>query len=400
MNPVIPHDIMSDNGLKQVNPVKYDIALESVLLFMISQLQKMNQLLRQNRPNDSLSGHCSFFLQGDLLEISVPSFRCRHDAEGSCIMCNYGHTDLMPPRKQLELECEHILSDNQGRFQKLFLCTNGSFLDDWNVPVSLQKFLIRKAQESDAPLIIIETHPDTITPQKLSMLRSFIPQKQILLELGLESSDTYVQNECYLKNIPRELLENALHLGKNAGFCFQLNVMLGAPFLTASEQFKDAENTLRWVLGHKAAAALFPMNIKPFTLLKKAYENGIYSPVSHWMVPLLLQKFSPDELGLIDLAWYGNRQIEYASSAQTTIFPADCPLCHQLLQDFYRSYVCTDDGEVRYQLVKSVLYAGGRHCDCLQETQSALALPIPENRKLRVGSLQKKLLNVCESRGF
>lgn len=133
-------------------------------------------------------------------------------------MCNYGQTNCMPSQKQLESECESILSENQDQFQKLFLCTNGSFLDDRNVPVSLQEFLLHKAQESCALLIIIETHLDTITPQKLSMLRSFIPRKRIVLELGLESSDPYVQNECYLKNIPLELMEAALRFGQDAGF--------------------------------------------------------------------------------------------------------------------------------------------------------------------------------------
>lgn len=367
---------------------------------MISQLQKMNQMLRQNRPDDFLSGHCGFFLQGDLLEISVPSYRCRHDAEGSCIMCNYGQTSLMPPQYELEAECDAILAANKSRIGKLLLCTNGSFLDDRNVPVPLQEALIRKAQESCASLIIIETHLDTITKQKLLMLRSLLPQKHILLELGLESSDAYVQNECYLKNIPLDFMEDVLRFGQDAGFYFQLNVMLGAPFLTPAEQFTDTEQTLRWVLSHNAAAALFPINIKPFTLLRMAYENGIYAPVSHWMVPLLLQKFSPDELSLIDLAWYGNRQIEYTSSALTTIFPADCPQCHQILQDFYQAYTNTNNGKIRQKLVRDILRAGHSLCNCLKETQSSLLHPVPDDRKLRVNASQKKLLCICENRGF
>lgn len=340
---------------------------------MIAQLLAANRKLRQARPADQLSGHCGFFRQGELLEISVPSFGCPHDAQGRCIMCNYGSAVPALSQAQVEAEFDTLLAKHGVGIRKLLLSTNGSFLDDQCVPLSVQQALLHKAQNSCTELVLIETHVDTITSEKLSMLQTILSGKTILLELGMESSNPQIQQSCYLKSVPLEAVEEALRQGVAYSFLFQLNVILGSPFLAPREQMADAEDTLRWVLGHGALAALFPMNIKPFTLLKLTYEKGFYSPISHWMVPLLLSRFSKEELARIDLAWYGNREIKYSSPDLTTVFPTDCPHCHCLLRQFDDAYAVRTDGEVRHGLVKSVLDAGTHSCQCLMKAKATLS---------------------------
>lgn len=357
---------------------------------MLSQFRKANQMFRMDRPVEESCTRCEAFRQGGLLEVAVPALRCCHDAEGSCIMCNYGSGEPIQSRVALESQFDAHISAMGLELKTLILCTNGSFLDDRNVPPDIQESLVRRAQASIASTVIIETHVDTLTAEKLSMVRQNVSSKEVILEVGLESADSFVQKNCYLKEIPLGHLETVMGYARQLGFLFQLNVILGAPFLTASEQMDDAERAIRWALDHHALAVLFPMNIKPYTLLHYAYSKGLYAPISHWAMPLLLARFSPAELARIDLAWYGNRKIEYDTAGITTIFPRDCPQCKSFLQSFYQSYVLTEDGADRRALIEYVLSAGLAGCDCMEQERAAQH-GASESRNNRVLRLHKVL---------
>lgn len=357
---------------------------------MLSQFRRANQMLRMSRPVEKSCTRCEAFRQGGLLEIAVPALRCCHDAEGNCIMCNYGSGAPIQSRKALESQFDAHIFAIGADLKTLILCTNGSFLDDRNVPIDIQESLMKRAQASVASTVIIETHVDTLSMDKLRMVRQNIPSKEIILELGLESADPFVQKNCYLKEIPLEHLAAVMNCAQQKGFLFQLNVILGAPFLTVSEQIDDTERAIRWALDHHALSALFPMNIKPYTLLQYVYSKNLYAPISHWAMPLLLARFSPDELARIDLAWYGNRQIEYDTAGIATVFPRDCPQCSHLLQSFYQSYVLTPDGIERRAFVDHVLSVGSTRCDCMEQECTAQH-DSSEFREDRVMKLHKVL---------
>lgn len=339
---------------------------------LTAQLYQANRFFRRQRPVEASCTHCDPFRQGGLLEVSVPSFRCRHDAEGGCVMCNYGAGIPAQPQAELEAQFDACLNAAGAELETLLLSTNGSILDGRNVSPELQDSLLRRARDSAARTVILETHLDTLSPETLLRIRRLIPDKAVILEVGLESADPLVQRECYLKPIPLDTLEKAIQAARDLDMGFQLNVILGAPFLGSRDQMEDAERAVCWALDHGALAALFPMNIKPYTLLEYAYQKGLYEPISHWAIPLLLSRFSPESLARIDLAWYGNREIRYEAPGVSTVFPQDCPVCRETLQAFYRGYVRTGDGALRRRLVQDVLQRGEHSCGCLDQERSAV----------------------------
>lgn len=360
---------------------------------------KANRILRKQRPVDRSNIRCDAFRQGGILEIAVPASRCCHDAEGGCIMCNYGVGVSDISREILESQFDAHVFAMGAELNTLILCTNGSFLDDRNVPFDVQQSFLVRAQNSAASTIIIETHFDTLLPHKLEFVRDCIPSKDVIFEIGLESADAFVQTNCYLKEIPLDQLSLLMKNMIGMGFQVQLNVILGAPFLAAREQMDDAEHTIRWGLEHGSIIALFPMNIKPFTLLQYAYSHGLYDSISHWAVPLLLERFLSEELEKIDLAWYGNRQISYEGQDVETVFPKDCEVCHRMLQDFYNSYVLSENGEYRHMLVKQVLSEGASSCSCMEKEICSLK-PSLKPRERQVLELQNLLLAKLQQEGL
>lgn len=349
---------------------------------MLSQLYRANRIIRCERPVDSSCTQCDFFREGDLLEISLPSYRCCHDAAGGCIMCNFG----IGSEHRTEINCvlrqiSSVLGNLHGPIQTLLLSTNGSVLDRNSVDEELLSRILRYVELSSIKSIIIETHVDTVTETQMLMLRQLLPTKNIILEIGLESSNCFIQKYCYLKEIPMNNLLYLMRIADNYGISFQFNVILGAPFLTRKEQIDDTYSTICWALERGAMVALFPMNVKPYTLLKYALECGIYEPISHWCVPLLLNKFGCEDLERIDLAWYGNRQIPYNDSC--TVFPTDCYACHGVIQDFYHTYVGSADGYDRHASVEQVL--AHPPCTCLENEikQINIETAFPKENRVR-----------------
>lgn len=359
---------------------------------ILSQLYRANRILRRQRPADISCMICEFFQEEDLLEISLPSYRCCHDIEGGCIMCNYGMGSAHRPDKNaIMMQLESLLRNVKSPVRTLLLSTNGSILDQNSIDKELLFEVLEFAENSTAETIIIETHIDTLSEARFQMLRQYIPKKFIIIEVGLESSDNYVQKYCYLKELPMNKLSQALSIAQNYDIRFQLNVIMGAPFLSRREQIKDAEKSIRWSLEKGAMVTLFPMNIKPFTLLRYALEQGICHPISHWSIPLLLERFTEAELERIDLAWYGNRQIEYDDTHANTIFPTDCNKCHSFIQDFYHTYITATNGSIRRAAVAAVLSSA--NCDCFAREIDLINYMYDSHREERVHNLHCLLVD-------
>ena len=343
------------------------------VFFMLETLYTVNKLIRKDRPLDKSSTLCTAFRQGGLLEIAIPSVRCKHDLSGGCIMCNYG---IGRPLNSLELIKSQIykhLDEIGEELDTLILCTNGSFFDERNLHREMQFEILDIAQKSIAQTIIIETHVDTLSKELLERVTKTLLTKNVIFEIGLESSNVFVQEYCYLKKIDLDYLSEIMNYGQKLGLEFQLNIILGAPFLSESERLYDAEQSIRWALNQGAMVVLFPMNIKPFTLLHFMYENGLYTDLSHWLMPILLDHFSAEELENIDIAWYGNREIKYFDAK--TIFPCDCSFCHEKLQFFYENYAISSNGNKRKKMVEEILQLGINDCNCLHKELKEVQVP-------------------------
>lgn len=356
---------------------------------VLSQLYTANRIIRCERPVDCSCTQCDLFREGGLLEISLPSYRCCHDAAGGCIMCNFGIGSERRPESNCVLSQMCSVLDNlHGSIHTILLSTNGSVLDRNNVGEDLLFSILRYVELSSIESIIIETHIDTVTEAQMLMLRKYLPTKNIILEVGLESSNCFIQKYCYLKEIPMNNLFRLMRIADKYCISFQFNVILGAPFLTRKEQIDDTYNTICWVLDKGAMVTLFPMNVKPYTLLEYALNCGIYEPISHWCVPLLLSKFGCEDLEKIDLAWYGNRQITYNDSH--TVFPTDCHACHDIIQGFYHAYIGSDNGYDRHASVAQVLTHSP--CTCLENEIKKAKIEPSFSQESRVCHLHNMLV--------
>lgn len=335
-------------------------------------VRRANLAIRGRRPFFSEERICDVFRASDLVEIGFLSKRCSRDLQGSCMMCDYGVARKTYPAQAYLDEMERILKTLDPSVKILLLCTNGSFLDTRQIDPALFRAILERAGQCEVPVIEIETHYQDVTEEKMACIKAMLPQKSITVEMGLETVQPTYQSKIIMKDIDLDAYVGTIRLIHSFDFDVDINIMVGMPFLSPKEQFDDALQTVRWCATHGGRPILFPMNIKPYTLLMEVYRAGLYQPISQWLVPLLLDSLPEDVLGQVTVAWYGNREEVYEEGGERAVFPAACPACTATVREFYDGLPLLSSGPARKKRLRQLLGAG-RACRCLEAAREALS---------------------------
>ncbi len=326
----------------------------------INFVRKINKFIRDKRPYVKNDSFCQIFQAGDLLEIAFMSKQCKNNLCGSCIMCDYGHFESTGSIQDYLDEMRDILKNTKNEIKFLLLCTNGSLLDKYQISTNLLKEILREANDCNIPNIILEVHYRDIDVTKLDLIKSIV-KKPLTIEMGLETIDSKYQDAFFMKGIKLDKYENKIKLIQSYGYAVEINLMLGLPFLSAKEQIEDVKQSVMWVVEHNCVPIIFPINIKPFTLLRYIYDKGLYNPVSLWLLIALLDSFETDLLSKIVVAWYGNR-VENYSNCIPTIVPTSCEFCSENLTLFFKKFLSTDDPQKRKNFIQELI--NNVNCNC------------------------------------
>ncbi len=292
------------------------------------------------------------FFDGKVLQICFYSVGCRFSKNGNCIMCDYGKSrkkNLTPD--DIKKIMQKIFSNLDKQPKVLLLNSLGSILDEFEMPKENIIALLDEISNVDIDVIVFETHYSSVNEDILQLIKQKLSNKYIEIELGFESS-----NPKYRKNYLNKIIDNdafieKVNLIKSYGFTVETNVIFGMPFLSNEEQIQDTVQSIIWCFQNNIDRVnLFPMNIKPYTLLYKLYELGEYNPVKHEDFIKVLKLIPQDYIDKIYLCWYGNRQLNYGGK------PTILPICNQYEYDkvmnFYRDFNLHKDKKYRENLLK------------------------------------------------
>lgn len=334
-------------------------------------LQKVNQYLKKERPCLNPYPVCDTFRAGSFAEACFLSNQCVNDASGRCIMCDYGYIEGTHTPEEYIRELEIFLDSNRNAITTLLLCTNGSIFHHRQFPVGTLKRLLDYVSKTNIPSIEFECHYLDVTPHILDMIKSCIPDKEILIEMGFETANQLIQDWFIMKHIRLDTYKEKIHLIRAYNYKIELNILLGMPFLSAKEQLEDAKQSCDWAFAHNCRVVLFPLNIKPYTLLMHMYDTGKYSPISEWMMIYLLEMIPENFLTSTSVAWFGNREYIYGESSQRTIFPCVCPKCKYVLMNFFNQFNECPSASQRKSMLSKIVQK--RPCRCYDHLLKELA---------------------------
>ncbi len=238
--------------------------------------------------------------------IWFPTAGCRWDFRGECTMCNYGHPLRVAPERMVEAVRRGLeyLRGQVGRVPRIVWVSAFNVLDDIEVPPHARRAIYELLAETEAELVLSETHPETVTVEKVRECVGLLRGKKFGVEIGLESLDDFVRFCCIHKRLARPRLCQALADVRCAGALSYINLLIGAPFLAPCEVVRDATSSVleAFELGADRVV-LFPAHVKPHTLVDWLHQRGLYHPPSLWALIDVLANLPADLLPRVFDAW-------------------------------------------------------------------------------------------------
>ena len=207
---------------------------------------------------------------------------------------------------------------------------SGSLFDEWEVPASVRRQFYEILKPINAKAYEFFTRVETVTEEKVNEIANYLEPSSVSIEMGLETSDPWKLRYCINKAIEPGQITEAVETIRRAGFRSCVYIMIGIPFLTASEAVADTVSTIKWAFEQGIDyCAIFPMHVKPWTVVSWLYEHELYDPVSLWSAVDVLSNFSPQELEHIGISWHRPRPTAHPSYNKLSIQPTTCPNCYE-----------------------------------------------------------------------
>lgn len=312
-------------------------------------LSSVMRYIRKGRPILNLTDRFSVFETNGLIQLWLQTPACRFSQEGRCTICNYWSGQRI---SGLIAEVEKAVSIPKN-INTILVNTCGSCLDPEELAEEEQNQLFKWLNNQPVEDVILETHIATLSESVVQRVREMIPDKNLFFEMGQESVDEDVQFYSLNKPMPERGRNIILNRIRSYGVKSIVNVILGAPFLNREEQMRDAVDSIVRILREGADyVMLFPVNIKPYTLVYYLYEIGMYTPVDGNMIIQVLDALPEELLPRVGTAWYGEHQ-------EPGVIPPYVPKPDRM--NFYRiltAYNESDSMEERKRQLIRLLHLG------------------------------------------
>lgn len=263
-------------------------------------------------------------------------------------MCNYG--------KGHNVSSEEILWELEVQFRKLpvnlqelIVTPTGSMLDEQEVPQELFVEILKRLEHITANTFLIETRVDTISAERLKLMKQYIHADKIYIETGVEACDDWILRNCVNKNMDREDLEQAVRIIHSENLYACANIGIGIPFLSERMSIKVAIDSVMsaFKMGFDSVV-LFPYHIKPGTLSAWLWRQGLYQCCSLWALIEVLGAFPPEMLERIHISWYRN----YYDDPQKIISSPDtCAACREEILELLDAYKNHPGEDTRKELL-------------------------------------------------
>ena len=282
---------------------------------------------------------------GLLCDLWFLTVGCIHDAQGGCVMCNYGKGSGAVYWDKILGELKRIMKRLTLEFEDFLLTPSGSMLDEREVSRSMREDLCGILKGVKTKRFIIESRADTISAEGLEFVKKAVPDAEKYIEIGVESSDNWILKHCINKNTTYEMFQEAVRKIHDAGMYVTANIGLGSPFMSEKAAINHTVRSIKDVLNDGAdSVVLFPYHIKKGTLLHVLSENGMYSCVSFWSLAEVLGHFSEEELSRIQISWYK----DYFGEEKSYICrsPGTCPNCEREVLKALDEYRETQNPEI------------------------------------------------------
>lgn len=286
-------------------------------------------------------------------------------------MCNYGAGPPVSIQDMVRFVSDGLASVPLDDRAMLLVSPSGSMFDPWEVPGQARESIFRLVRDTPYWCYHCETRAETLTEDGVSRCAQLLRDKEVCIEIGLESADPWILQYCINKSLSLDTFVNAVALLRRHRLIPLANIIVGATFLSPGEAIEDAVNAIGWALAHGVErCVLFPVHVKRFTLLEWLWQRGLYHPPSLWSLVEVLVRLGPDLANRVTISWYKSYHGDYAGHDRSLgkLFlasPTTCPACSPTVMAMLDAYRDSCDYSVISQLARF-------DCDCRLHWRASL----------------------------
>ncbi len=173
----------------------------------------------------------------------------------------------------------------------LRIFTSGSFFDDRELSPESRRYILDGLSKLEGLAeLTVESRPEHIDKEGVSMLRAGLPDVEVEVAIGLESSSDRVRDECIGKGFTFQQFERACRCIRSGGARRKAYVLLKPPFLGEFDAWYDAARTIRDVSGSADSVSLNACNVQGGTLVEDLFRADAYRPAWIWTVLEVLRE--------------------------------------------------------------------------------------------------------------
>lgn len=314
-------------------------------------LEQVMRKVREHRPllpkSKAFYNRFESVRAGTFAEVWFMTRGCSWDHQGGCTMCNYGRGEDLNADEIVDA-VQAALDDLKREIDELLVSPSGGMLDSAEVPISTRRRIYGLVREFPSKKFLIETRCETITEDAVKELVEAVPDRKLGIEVGLESSCAWIQRFCVNKGSHPDNFRKAAAIARRFDVDFYANVALGTAFLSVAEAIDDCCASVRWALSNGATNAIvFPLHVKPYTLLNRMFDEKLYRPPSLWSLVEVLRELGPELQGHTEIAWYRSY---YDDPSKIMLSPTTCPQCIDRVLDLLDGYRATQSSAYVDQL--------------------------------------------------
>jgi len=176
--------------------------------------------------------------------------------------------------------------EESGEIDNITLFNGGSFLTDREIPAEFRQYVYRGiAAHPTARQLMIESRPEFVREKTLAEALDIIGEKNLMVGIGLESSDDFVRNKLLKKFIGKKSFTDSVRLMQNMGVQIFVYTFLKAPGLSERESLDDVLRTIQFLVDLGVdEIALSCAFVPPGGQLEELYKRGEFRPPWLWTI--------------------------------------------------------------------------------------------------------------------
>ena len=236
----------------------------------------------------------------------------------------------------------------------LLLSATGNMFDDWEVPALAREAIFEYVRGIETAAVLCESRAETLTGECVGRFAQVFDDRLTGIGIGVESANPGILKFCVNKELDLGVFRDAVGLMAEHNVQSTANVLLGIPFLSEDESIRDASSSLISVLDLGAdQGILFPVLVRPHTVVGWLWEHGLYEPSSLWSLVEVLLRLGPERARHVTISWYkdyyaGDIREEELGSLPVLAAPTTCPSCIDRVMSHLDAYRDSGDfGVVR-----------------------------------------------------